>query len=66
MLRLRCGDAALLATVDVYARPGCAMELEPVYAIVREDGRDQVRRAWRVTVYPPTSEPRLPEPKPAA
>ena len=58
---MSCADQLLLATVDLYTRSGCPLALEPLYRIVREDGRDRVVRAWHVTVYHPTVAPKLPE-----
>lgn len=48
----------LLATVDLYTRSGCPMDLRPLYSI---QGTKVVRR-WSLVVDLPTSPPMLKAP----
>lgn len=64
LLRITCTDELLLATVDLYTRSGCAMDLRPLYRI----RGTKVVRAWALVVDLPTSPPMLEgpaAPKPA-
>lgn len=57
---MRSREDVLCGLVDLYSRAGCAMRLEPIYGVVRENGVTRVERAWQVTVYRPTSAPEAP------